>query len=130
MTHIELLGPAVEVPMKAALVALPQLTHLAFSSEYFLPTCVEVLEAHKTLYVVVYFCSYITMEERKVHFPKLARDMRFPVVGRRSFVEDWYIAMDRGMYHWDRAETFIAKRRTGEIDRTFILLTSLVTNLH
>ncbi|KAJ7811128.1 hypothetical protein B0H13DRAFT_1926918 [Mycena leptocephala] len=91
VTHIELLGPAVEVPMKAALVALPQLTHLA-----------NIFSRHALKYwkharpFMLWFISAL--------------------VGRRSFVEDWYIAMDRGTYHWDRAEAFIAKCRTGKID--------------
>jgi hypothetical protein len=54
--------------------------------------------------------------------PQLVQDVRFVTVlmHRKRWVDDWHQGAQHGTDFWTRAERFIAKRRSREIDRAWM----------
>ncbi|KAJ7343836.1 hypothetical protein DFH08DRAFT_871336 [Mycena albidolilacea] len=115
LTHLELLGAVDDTDTTcAAVVALPQLTHLSFSDSRFVPLCLLVLESCPSLRVLVCINSHAMHAADSAE--GLARDVRFVVASRRDFVDDWVSGIQRGTDYWHRAESFIAARQDRQID--------------
>ncbi|KAJ7876507.1 hypothetical protein B0H14DRAFT_2714090 [Mycena olivaceomarginata] len=119
LTHLELedlLPVSVDCNFLAGAVSLlPRLTHLSFNYSGLILTCPRILESCATLRVLVCLNSYV-MRVYDLDELGLTRDVRFVVMHVRGYVEDWYTGTQSGEDYWSRAEIFIAKRRTEEID--------------
>jgi hypothetical protein len=129
LTHLHLGGDEDDVASTcdalAALPKLPKLTHLSFGGEGF-----EFVRAsHKILELSQFLCVLVFFEHSKVwhwthaDIAQVTRDVRFVVMPRRNTVDHWYARIQTGRDYWGDAEAFVAKRRTGEIDRTCITWT-------
>ncbi|KAJ7204165.1 hypothetical protein GGX14DRAFT_460974 [Mycena pura] len=127
ITHLELFGLPSEiadtdVPFASRVARLPHLTHFSLNRGPGIDcsVCVRVLTACKRLHVLVFLC------EREKHAAAeragLARDVRFVMLDLSDYETDWQWGILTGNDYWARAEAFIAKRISGEIDRnTFFL---------
>ncbi|KAJ7087511.1 hypothetical protein C8R44DRAFT_991359 [Mycena epipterygia] len=114
ITHLEVLDPPDDLEnWIRPLSLIPQLTHLSFSDdEAYIPMCLELLEACKFLAVLV----YLQYEPGPLDVADLSKDPRFVVMSCTYHVWDWQMGVYAGKDYWSRAESFIAKRRSGEMD--------------
>jgi hypothetical protein len=100
------------------LKALACLTHLAFHSTDMIPICVHILATFNSLRTLIIHRSLPTDFQSELEI--LAADPRFvmmaPVLRSRK---DWEMGILTGQDCWVRADEFIAKRRSGEIDSEF-----------
>ncbi|KAJ7480311.1 hypothetical protein B0H11DRAFT_2233436 [Mycena galericulata] len=126
LTHLELMGPT-EVDeedidiLLSSVSQLPQLTHLAFYEEGFTSIFLPLLETCGSLEVLVFISGKLLRELEYEN--SLANDLRFVVLPTSSkWFEDWQSGLHTGVDYWSRAECFIAKRRSGEIDRLLYLI--------
>ncbi|KAJ6574532.1 hypothetical protein B0H19DRAFT_604764 [Mycena capillaripes] len=120
LTQIELLGPAQiassdDLGIWSRLSLLPQLTHLSFNDEEFIPVCGRLLEICQTLCVLVSLSAPVK-EIYKPEAQVLAKDVRFVTMNCLPFVVDWQMGAHTGWDYWIRAEHFISQRRSGKID--------------
>ncbi|KAJ6462931.1 hypothetical protein C8R45DRAFT_1220429 [Mycena sanguinolenta] len=128
LTHLYLLVLLGEIvdSVRAFVVALPTLTHLSLphlsfsfdvseNEEIVFPTIHRILESSPSMQVLVIFTDSMISLENKVP-PDVRRDVRFVVMLYRGFAADWYAGILHDKDFWRDAETFIAKRRTREID--------------
>jgi hypothetical protein len=121
ITHLEvwggLKGGEDEETVRSRLAAFPSLTHLAFNELERLPLCVNLLQASQSLRAVIVL--EITPEPGPSELEILAADPRFVMmyVHPYNFVDDWWTGVLTGEDYWARADAFIAKRKSGEIDR-------------
>ncbi|KAF8177046.1 hypothetical protein K438DRAFT_1845845, partial [Mycena galopus ATCC 62051] len=122
LTHLEITG-FIAYDAHAvcdALIALPHLSHLAFSNSQFVHSCPQLLESCKRLRALVCQALY-DVEEIQTHRAVLERDAHF-VQFSWEFLQanngtiDWYIGAQGGVDTWAKIERFIAKRRSREID--------------
>ncbi|KAF8185929.1 hypothetical protein K438DRAFT_1836517 [Mycena galopus ATCC 62051] len=124
ITHLELLDPIEGEKWEQwqGLALIPNLTHLAFFMEVFVPLIQGALAACSALRVLV--CLYIIHPpEVSEGFASLAQDPRFVILRAPNFVEDWEIGARGGEDFWVRAERLIAQRNSGEVNReTFVLV--------
>jgi len=113
ITHLEIFGhnfDPTEREMYTELALLPHLTHLCFNDERFTDICLTLLKTCKSLRVLVIL-------ERTLNTPlEVAKDPRFVVMYCNWEAKDWRMGAHSGIDYWSRAEEFIAKRRSGEID--------------
>ncbi|KAJ7126171.1 hypothetical protein C8R44DRAFT_121267 [Mycena epipterygia] len=119
LTHLELLEPfqpdAFEIWAQLSLI--PQLTHLSFNSPTFISLCPRLLETCTSLAVLVWLDRSDDMGFGPCFdVGGLSKDVRFVAMSCFYFTEDWQLGAHAGKNYWSRAETFIAKRRTGEIE--------------
>ncbi|KAJ7438925.1 hypothetical protein B0H11DRAFT_2254240 [Mycena galericulata] len=102
----------------AALVALPQLTHLSFFDSKFVPVCARLLESCICLRVLACRTPHALTPMRQ-YLPALTQDVRFVLAGAffdaDVYAEDWHLGAQGGADYWIQAEVFIAKRRSREI---------------
>jgi hypothetical protein len=120
LTHLEIIRSPDDADVAcAALIALPQLTHLSFQTFKLIPICQRLLQSAPHLCVLVCLNSNAPRWEWRGYALQLGQDVRFVVTVREHFIEDWYMGTHGGSDYWSRAEIFIAKRRSGEIDRAF-----------
>jgi len=100
-----------------ALPALPHLTHLSLADDdAFAPICLRMLESLRHLCVLIFFQYDTTVSVDNEALPLLAHDVRFVVMTLDNFATDWHAGAQRGTDYWSRAEIFIAKRRTREMN--------------
>ncbi|KAJ7041439.1 hypothetical protein C8F04DRAFT_1230464 [Mycena alexandri] len=59
---------------------------------------------------------FYKMEWCQKYLAPLSHDPRFLAMEEAWYVEDWHIGVREGLDFWARAEDFIARRRTGEIN--------------
>ncbi|KAJ6550966.1 hypothetical protein DFH09DRAFT_1168002 [Mycena vulgaris] len=121
ITHLELIDyPAVvDLKMWSGIAFIPNLTHLSFNSRNFIPLSLGLLDTCKALRVLVFLTPTLRSGETVANHQdgeKLVRDTRFVVMRCREYAKDWQTGAHIGLDHWTRAEDFIAKRRSGEID--------------
>ncbi|KAJ7624418.1 hypothetical protein FB45DRAFT_82821 [Roridomyces roridus] len=116
VTHLQILlirsiDAAVET--RIGLASLPNLTHFAFTDDIFLPEGTTVLGTCQGLRVLVFKLTF-------TRFPplptELGVDSRFVQMVCAKGIKDWHMGALTGMDFWVRAEEFIAKRRSGEVD--------------
>jgi hypothetical protein len=121
LTHIEVLGMAMlpsldDTGIWSALGLIPGLTHLSFNDEDCIPICSRLLETCKLLSVLIVLNGRVK-PSHKPYAAILAHDVRFLVMDCLAFLEDWQMGAHTGRDYWSRAEHFISRRRSGEIDR-------------
>ncbi|KAJ7041432.1 hypothetical protein C8F04DRAFT_1080069 [Mycena alexandri] len=93
------------------------LTHLAFDHPNIIPECLALLQNGKSLRVLVFFGLGLGEQEWcQKYLAPLSHDPRFLAMEEAWYVEDWHIGVREGLDFWARAEDFIARRRTGEIN--------------
>ncbi|KAF8211007.1 hypothetical protein K438DRAFT_1959209 [Mycena galopus ATCC 62051] len=120
LTHLEITGGMDDTHAVCdALIALPHLSHLAFSDRPFVHSCPQLLESCKRLRALV--CQALDAEEIQMHRAVLERDVRFVQFSwyfrrRNGRTVDWHIGAQGGVDSWTQIECFIAKRRSREID--------------
>ncbi|KAJ7434892.1 hypothetical protein B0H11DRAFT_1247761 [Mycena galericulata] len=125
LTHLELMGPTqadedIDV-LFSSISQLPQLTHLAFYEEGFTSIFLPLLQTCGSLEVLVFFSGKRLKEFE--YEDSLANDLRFVVLPMSSkWFEDWQRGLHTGVDYWSRARWFIAKRRSGEIDRLIYVI--------
>ncbi|KAF8192679.1 hypothetical protein K438DRAFT_1762026 [Mycena galopus ATCC 62051] len=131
LTHLEILDSMVFNPsdtdidpkLLLNLVLIPHLSHLAFAHvddfhdvgfiDFFLP----LLSTCKSLRVLVVFDPYVhTIIPHHQDKEQLAQDQRFVILECKLHTENWILGAHTGIDYWSRADDFVAKRRSGEID--------------
>ncbi|KAJ7434913.1 hypothetical protein B0H11DRAFT_1887544 [Mycena galericulata] len=117
LTHLELTGPSGHDVdgLRSSLPRLPQLTHLCFYNDGFTPIFLPVLQHCPFLTVLISLdgSTLKASENERI----LAKDDRFVAMQTSSpWFVDWQVGVASGIDYWHRAERFIAKRRSGEID--------------
>jgi hypothetical protein len=126
LTHLELIGPPSEqVDISSKLSLLPRLTHLSFNEEDFIPNCLSLLHNCKLLSALVSLDGKSLISSFHEYELALSKDPRF-VVMYSNWFKDWQIGVHAGMDYWRRADRFIEKRRSGEIDGARISLLSVL----
>ncbi|KAJ7088102.1 hypothetical protein C8R44DRAFT_892901 [Mycena epipterygia] len=111
ITHLELMDTWEGLETWSELYLIPQLTHLSFIVGVFFPLCVELLGMCKSLAVLVFLRS-----PSPSSVAELSHDFRFVVMQCFCYHLDWQMGVHAGRDYWSCAESFIAKRRSGEID--------------
>ncbi|KAJ7461205.1 hypothetical protein FB451DRAFT_490457 [Mycena latifolia] len=117
ITHLELFDSMADIDMGSwsRLSLIPQLTHLAFTDGALIPTCSSLLETCSCLSVLVYLESWDEISYGS-YAVALQKDVRFVAMRSDYFLGDWLTGVYSGLDYWSQAESFIAKRRSGEID--------------
>ncbi|KAJ7101793.1 hypothetical protein C8R44DRAFT_887975 [Mycena epipterygia] len=119
ITHLEMMDSRHALESWSALALIPQLTHLAVNDDAFVPLCGELLETCASLAVLVFI---MRSEMGPLYEAGCSTDFRFVAIrsslGARSshVLQDWQMGACTGMDYWSGAESFIAKRRSGEVD--------------
>ncbi|KAJ7177023.1 hypothetical protein C8R46DRAFT_1077991 [Mycena filopes] len=124
LTHLEVLGvnhfPSSSIPdtglWATALGQLPQLTHVAFNTDSFIPHAAAFLDTCKTLSVLAFILG---LRQTHIRYATdiLAGDPRFVVTKIfGEFLTDWQTGVHSGGDYWSRIEHFIWQRRIGEVD--------------
>ncbi|KAJ7430239.1 hypothetical protein FB451DRAFT_1500804 [Mycena latifolia] len=115
LTHLELFDyPDDTTVLLSRLPLIPQLTHLSFYHHDLLSICPHLLQTCTFLSVLV--CHDPWHKFRSGSAAALSRDVRFVVMHVNDYLLDWQMGAYTGLDYWTRAESFIAKRRSGEID--------------
>ncbi|KAJ7461191.1 hypothetical protein FB451DRAFT_1563001, partial [Mycena latifolia] len=115
ITHLELFDyPDDTTVLSSRLPLIPQLTHLSFNHHDLLSICPHFLQTCISLSVLV--CHDPWHNFRSGSATALSSDVRFVVMHHSDFLWDWQMGVYTGLDYWTRAESFIAKRRSGEID--------------
>ncbi|KAJ6527853.1 hypothetical protein DFH09DRAFT_1327963 [Mycena vulgaris] len=131
LTHLEITGASGspqphDIGLSARLLLLPHPSHLAFHESGFVPIYLALLECCRSLSVLVSF----TLPARCAHVAALAQDTRFVLVSRRYYsLKAWQTGVHAGRDYWSRAEAFIAKRRSGEINGASVHFSVVDANL-
>ncbi|KAJ7612629.1 hypothetical protein FB45DRAFT_939432, partial [Roridomyces roridus] len=102
------------------LASIPHLTHLSFTEPVFLPLVPSLLQDCKLLRVLVFILDSDWMDANEASAMLSSTTpgphFRFVLMECAAFGKDWRSgALGRGDY-WDRAEAFVAKRMSNEID--------------
>ncbi|KAJ7461194.1 hypothetical protein FB451DRAFT_490414 [Mycena latifolia] len=117
LTHLELFDSAVDTTIwSSRLPLIPQLTHLAFNDPALLDICPHLLQTCTTLSVLVCYDPWRSFRSGSTVARALSSDVRFVVMNFPDFLLDWRLGAHTGLDYWSRAESFIAKRRSGEIN--------------
>ncbi|KAJ7203605.1 hypothetical protein GGX14DRAFT_651779 [Mycena pura] len=120
LTHLELLNHTT-TDHYFDLALIPHLTHLAFNTAEFLgmsPTLLKTCKSLRVLVLVMLGRGYDSEVAAKHEaLGQLSEDPRFVQMFCSQFVDDWKSGALTGSDYWSRAEDFIARRRSGEIDR-------------
>ncbi|KAJ7131233.1 hypothetical protein C8R44DRAFT_871755 [Mycena epipterygia] len=114
ITHLELFAGF--EGLWSRLVDLPQLTHLALGTTGDIPVCEQVLATLKSLRALV-ILHHPPPARLSVELAILSEDPRFVMMGLDYHIEDWQTGILTGDDYWARADEFIAKRISGEIER-------------
>ncbi|KAJ7266460.1 hypothetical protein B0H12DRAFT_161387 [Mycena haematopus] len=127
ITHLEIFdGPkSIDTEVWSALTRIPHLTHLAFNDPRFLPLCLALLptwESLRALLLVLDTEMDIALDNYDA--TDLAQDRRFVVSVCVNYLRDWIKGIQTGCDYWSRAEDFIAKRKSGEIDPLIYCISS------
>ncbi|KAJ6592598.1 hypothetical protein B0H19DRAFT_1365034 [Mycena capillaripes] len=123
ITHLELSDNAIRVPEHYCdLAALPNLSHLAFASQKFIPISPTLLHTCRSLRVLVFF-HLAAWEDALTDYPEaneMVKDPRIVVTDCKDYVRDWRRGSHTGIDYWSRAEDLVAKRRSGKVDVSMI----------
>ncbi|KAJ6482303.1 hypothetical protein C8R47DRAFT_581342 [Mycena vitilis] len=113
VTHLEIFDvPArIDLEVWSALSGLPYLTHLAFNNDDYLPMCLTLLRTWSSLHVLVLL---LRRDLENAH--RLVEDCRVVAMPRDEFLVDWIKGAYTGNDYWSRAEDFVAKRKSSEIN--------------
>ncbi|KAJ7087506.1 hypothetical protein C8R44DRAFT_820224 [Mycena epipterygia] len=124
ITHLELLDLSYDLEAWSGLSRIPHLTHLSFNDHDFIPLCPLLLETCASLAVLVCLNENALRISTPHHSyaAGLSHDSRFVVMACTYYIKDWQMGVHAGKDYWSRAESFITKRRSGEIDRLQYLI--------
>ncbi|KAJ7127249.1 hypothetical protein C8R43DRAFT_699744 [Mycena crocata] len=106
-----------ELDIWRGLALIPHLSHLSFTWTLYLPLFPVLLHTCKSLKVLVVVDEDLggSIEDSVAD---LAEDPRFiSMPAHIDCIQDWQNGVHTGVDDWSMAEDFIAKRRSGEIDR-------------
>ncbi|KAJ6568861.1 hypothetical protein B0H19DRAFT_1256565 [Mycena capillaripes] len=114
ITHLGLRGMRQHtVQITASYLSLmPRLTHLSFNATWLIPVFQPLLENCKSLWVLVYLGypgMYLASSD-------ISSDPRFVAMLNSHYLLDWQMGAHAGVDYWSRAEDFIMRRWSGEID--------------
>jgi hypothetical protein len=125
LTHLELEDSLADPDGSGGLVlaSLPRLTHLSFSYSGLIPLCPKLLGSCRALRVLACLNQYALLLN-EAYAVSLMCDVRFVIMRIANYVKDWHIGAEGGADYWSRAEDFIERRRTGEINCTCAKLSS------
>ncbi|KAJ6564449.1 hypothetical protein B0H19DRAFT_1374774 [Mycena capillaripes] len=100
------------------LAIIPHLTHLAFNEPISIAMWLSLLRGCHSLRVFVVLGQFLARAKIDGHQDKeeLVKEPRFVVMDCDQSTQDWQMGAHLGIDYWSRAEDFIAKRRSGEID--------------
>ncbi|KAJ7641912.1 hypothetical protein FB45DRAFT_901335 [Roridomyces roridus] len=123
LTHLELtfvLHPDEDI-WCTGLAAIPTLTHLAYNNDLgMLSLSPALLRVCNSLQALIFIAlTHIPILDRSTvdpHLRDLTRDPRFVQVVCMRYVRDWQMGALKGLDYWERADDFISRRRSGEID--------------
>jgi hypothetical protein len=126
ITHLKLFDwpSSVEPEIWHNLALIPHLTHLAFTHPTFITVCLTLLQTCPSLRVLVCVGLYQMQQVIDGHRDEeeLVKDPRFVLMNHQNQTRDWQVAAHTGNDYWSRAEDFVAKRRSGEIDRELLIV--------
>jgi hypothetical protein len=129
LTHLCLMGKIKDTKSTVkALIALPKLTHLSLDGHTFAHKCHEIPELPRSISVVILFRDSPAEWEVAEVVTLLAQDVRFVLMNMPNLLKDWQLGATGGKDYWSAAESFVAKRRTREIDRAYRIWTSKTAN--
>lgn len=94
---------------------MPCLTHLSFTAGSFLSLLPPLLNTSKSLHVLIYL-GLVAISGGHPAFVDLQSDPRFVFITNYWYLMDWQRAAHVGTSYWTRADDFIAKRYSGEMD--------------
>ncbi|KAJ7112706.1 hypothetical protein C8R44DRAFT_882459 [Mycena epipterygia] len=120
ITHLELDSFAGSLN---GLLELPRLTHLALSRTRPINACPQILATLTSLRVLVILCPPAARHHHVLAI--LAEDPRFVMM--MPHAHDWQVGILTGIDYCLRAEQFIAKRMSGEIDREWSAIIAIFT---
>ncbi|KAJ7610114.1 hypothetical protein FB45DRAFT_1066314 [Roridomyces roridus] len=123
LTHIEVLSASTDkhAEIWQVVAQIRTLTHLAFHEDdsEFLDLCPSLLGACTTLRVLLYITDPHDFESGE-DFPVLCdlrEDLRFVQMRHEDDARDWRTGALTGVDFWSRADDFIAKHQSGEINK-------------
>ncbi|KAJ7461177.1 hypothetical protein FB451DRAFT_1562991 [Mycena latifolia] len=117
ITHLELFdSPDDTTVLSSRLPLIPQLTHLSFNKHALLDICLHLLQTCTLLSVLVCHDPGRSFRSGSAVAQALSSDIRFVVMHVNDFLLDWQMGAYTGLDYWTRAESFITKRLSGEID--------------
>ncbi|KAJ7751755.1 hypothetical protein DFH07DRAFT_826046 [Mycena maculata] len=121
ITHLELFDEmhVVDADIWSNLALVPHLTHLRLWSPSLALTLIKTCTSLRVLMVVG---RPVHREVSEAELRELAQDPRFVQMGYLQVVKDWQMGALTGVDCWSRAEDFIAKRMSGEVDRLQYIL--------
>ncbi|KAJ7183009.1 hypothetical protein C8R43DRAFT_18469 [Mycena crocata] len=116
ITHLQLFDTRLHQVdgISAGLATMPQLTHLSFDHAYVPLWCI-LLSTCASLRVLIALCSKSALDDADPDMQQLAQDPRFVFMACPEYVADWQTGALTGVDFWSRAESFIEKRRLGEV---------------
>ncbi|KAJ7670049.1 hypothetical protein DFH06DRAFT_160167 [Mycena polygramma] len=120
ITHLEIfdLPSVVDEDVWGGLAQIPRLTHLAFNGGGFIPMCRVLLRICPSLRVLC--IALLSPPNDAFHHSTnqngLRCDLRFVVLVCSKYIEDWIHGAHTGRDFWFRAEGFIEKRKSREIN--------------
>ncbi|KAJ6536839.1 hypothetical protein B0H19DRAFT_1270549 [Mycena capillaripes] len=116
ITHLALLGTALSAERADELSLIPRLTHLSFERPALVGLSLRLLETCRSLIVLIALVHDAQIQNYCQYLPALSRDFRFVTMTNYRYLEDWRRGVHAGTDYWTRAEDFIVRRRSGEID--------------
>ncbi|KAJ7161899.1 hypothetical protein C8R43DRAFT_991716, partial [Mycena crocata] len=123
ITHLELIDEVdnpspTNMGIWSGLPFLPQLAHLSFNDEDLIAISTPLLQSCKSLAVLVCLAAdeYAVALDQRVLEARLPEEPRFVVMDCQNYHRDWQMGTHCGTDYWVRAEDFVTKRRSGEID--------------
>jgi hypothetical protein len=124
ITHLEIFDYSETAQIAEGLSVIPNLTHCAFDDEVFLDKTQHILQTCSKLQYLIFVIVSVEelgmLEEsdgKNDQCTALAEDTRFVVAVRSRFREDWRSGAQTGRDFWARAETFVALKREGKLNR-------------
>ncbi|KAF8145046.1 hypothetical protein K438DRAFT_2028928 [Mycena galopus ATCC 62051] len=118
LTHLEIFDGTwamINTDIWSNLTRLPCLTHLAFNDEDYLSIFRTLLPTWRSLQVLAILLTE-RMSLNEYELPELSRDWRVVVIECPAYLDDWSEGALTGLDYWSRAEIFIAKRKSREIN--------------
>ncbi|KAJ6564458.1 hypothetical protein B0H19DRAFT_1141137 [Mycena capillaripes] len=122
VTHLELfdswMSNSFDPTIWRNLALIPQLSHLSFNDPASVTIWPSLLLTCHSLRVFVALGLFPMQAMINSHQEKeeLVEDSRFVIMTLNEATRDWQMGAHTGIDYWSRAEDFIAKRRSGEID--------------
>ncbi|KAJ7643434.1 hypothetical protein DFH06DRAFT_1213212 [Mycena polygramma] len=118
ITHLELfnLVRIKDPQILYDLALVPHLTHLSMKNTMLMLSWLTLLRTCRSLRVLALINT--RLDQLQEH--ELAKDPRFVVMDMPDLIMDWVMGANFGVDYWSQAEEFVAKRRSGEVDRVFL----------